>query len=235
MPRARLLRTRGKVGGHRMGGAVATGSEARPTTSAPARSHYRPQFDGLRAVAVYLVVAYHAGIHSFSGGFIGVDIFFVLSGYLVTLLLLRDLRSTGRINFRRFYSRRFRRLLPAAAAALLITAVVYTAVAAPIDVSNAVGGFRSAFLYVANWHFIRQSNDYFAPNVNTNPVVHFWSLAVEEQFYLCWPLILGAVYLIAGRTGDRRWKVVRLVIAAGAVVSVLSALHHSTVNVCRAF
>src|ERR1700682_6267698 len=124
MPRARLLRRRGKVGGHRMGGAVATGSEARPTPAVPRRSHYRPQFDGLGAVAVYLVVAYHAGLHAFSGGFIGVDIFFVLSGYLVTLLVLRDLRSTGRIDFRRFYSRRFRRLLPAAAATLVVIAIV---------------------------------------------------------------------------------------------------------------
>ena len=218
-----------------MGGAVATGFESPATPSPATRSRYRPQLDGLRAIAVYLVVAYHAGIHAFSGGFIGVDIFFVLSGYLVTLLLLRDIRSRGSIDLRRFYSRRFRRLLPAAAVTLVVTAVVYTAVAAPVDVSNAIGGFRSAFLYVANWHFIRQSNDYFAPNVNTNPVVHFWSLAVEEQFYLCWPLLLSAVYVISGRAGDRRWKVARLLIAAGAALSLISAVHLSTVNVSRAY
>jgi peptidoglycan/LPS O-acetylase OafA/YrhL len=218
-----------------MGGAVTTGIGTRTTPPSSTRSRYRPQFDGLRAVAVYLVVAYHAGIRTFSGGFIGVDIFFVLSGYLVTLLLLRDLRSLGRINIRRFYSRRFRRLLPAAAVTLVVTAVAYTAVAAPTDVHNAIGGFRSAFLYVANWHFIRQSNDYFAPNVNTNPVVHFWSLAVEEQFYLCWPLLLSGAYMVASRAGDRRWKVVRLLIAVGAIVSLVSALHLSTVNVSRAY
>ncbi len=218
-----------------MDGGVATDSAARPTAALPPPSHYRPQLDGLRAVAVYLVVAYHAGVRTFSGGFIGVDVFFVLSGYLVTLLLLRDLRATDRIDFRRFYSRRIRRLLPAAFVALVVTAAVYTAIAAPADVSSALGGFRSAFLYVANWHFIRQSNDYFAANVNTNPVVHFWSLAVEEQFYLCWPILLSAVYVLARRAGDRQWDVVRLVIAAGFTASLLGALHLSTVNVSRAY
>ena len=120
-----------------MGGGVATDSRRAPGARRRATAHYRPQLDGLRAVAVYLVVAYHAGIHAFSGGFIGVDVFFVLSGYLVTLLLLRDFRAAGRIDFRRFYSRRFRRLLPAAFVALVVTAAVYTAVAAPADVSNA--------------------------------------------------------------------------------------------------
>jgi peptidoglycan/LPS O-acetylase OafA/YrhL len=189
----------------------------------------------MRAVAVYLVVAFHAGISAFSGGFIGVDVFFVLSGYLVTQLLLRDFRAAGRVDFRRFYSRRFRRLLPAAFVALVVTAAVYTAVAAPVDVHDAIGGFRSAFLYVANWHFISQSNDYFAANVNTNPVVHFWSLAVEEQFYLCWPLLLSGAYLVSRRAGERQWKVLRLIIAAGFVVSLVAALHLSTVNLSRAY
>ena len=206
-----------------------------PIADTTTPGHYRPQLDGLRALAVYLVVAYHAGIHAFSGGFIGVDVFFVLSGYLVTLLLLRDFRSAGRIDFRRFYSRRFRRLLPAAFVTLVVTAAVYTAVAAPASTHNARSGFRAAFLYVANWHFISQSNDYFAANVNSNPVVHFWSLAVEEQFYLCWPLLLSAVYLLSRRARERQWKVVRLVIAAGLVVSLGAALHLSTVDLNRAY
>jgi peptidoglycan/LPS O-acetylase OafA/YrhL len=218
-----------------MGGGVATDSGARTTSGTSSRTHYRPQLDGLRALAVYLVLAYHSGIHAFSGGFIGVDVFFVLSGYLVTQLLLRDFRSAGRIDFRRFYSRRFRRLLPAAFVTLVVTAAVYTAVAAPADAANARGGFRAAFLYFANWHFISQSNDYFAANVNSNPVLHFWSLAVEEQFYVMWPLLLSGIYLVAGRVRDRQWKVTRLIIAAGFVVSLGAALHLSTVNVNRAY
>ncbi len=94
----------------------------------PVELRYRPYLDGLRCVAVYLVVAFHAGLGSFSGGFIGVDVFFVLSGFLVTRILLGDLVSAGRINFRRFYSRRFRRILPAAAVMLLVTAVAYVIV-----------------------------------------------------------------------------------------------------------
>ncbi len=223
-----------------MGGAVDTETATRPPSTEPAapselRAHYRPQLDGLRAVAVYLVVAFHAGLGAFSGGFIGVDVFFVLSGYLVTLLLLRDFRAAGRIDFRRFYARRFRRLLPAAFVTLVVTAAVYVAVAAPTDVAGAEGGFRAAFLYVANWHFISQSNDYFAANVNSNPVLHFWSLAVEEQFYLAWPLLLTAATLVARRAGDRQWKVVRLIVAGGFVASLVAALHLSTVDLSRAY
>ena len=184
---------------------------------------YRAFLDGLRAVAVYLVVLFHAGSDRFSGGFVGVDVFFVLSGYLVTQLLLRDLRGQGSISFGRFYARRFRRLLPAAFATLVITALVFSALASPIEVADAEGGFRAAFLYVANWHFVAQSSDYFGADLSANPVLHFWSLAVEEQFYLLWPLLLGGLFVLARRFGAGQWNVMRLVVVAGALASVLWA------------
>src|SRR5256885_1009462 len=106
---------------------------------------YRPHLDGLRAVAVALVVAFHAGLGWVTGGFIGVDVFFVLSGFLVTRILLRDLASSGRIRWRRFYARRVRRILPAAILTLVVTAVVFAAVATPAELLDALGGFRAAF------------------------------------------------------------------------------------------
>src|SRR3954447_16970023 len=107
--------------------------------SAEGRLHYRPQLDGLRAIAVYLVVAFHAGGSRFSGGFIGVDVFFVLSGYLVTQLLLRDIRGERRIRFARFSSRRYRRLLPASFVVLVVTAVVFAAIAVPAELPDGFG------------------------------------------------------------------------------------------------
>src|SRR5882672_11117712 len=161
-------------------GTVAVGEraagEATPAAPAVAELAYRPYLDGLRAVAVYLVVLFHAGSGGFTAGYIGVDVFFVLSGFLVTRLLLRDLGGTGSIRFGRFYSRRFRRLLPAAFVALMVTAIVYTAIAAPADVANAVGSFKAAFLYVTNWYFIHSSTGYFGADISQNPVLHFWSL-----------------------------------------------------------
>ena len=165
---------------------------------------YRPQLDGLRAVAVYLVVLFHAGSSWFSGGYIGVDVFFVLSGFLVTQLLLRDIAGHGRIRFGRFYARRFRRLLPAAFVALIVTAIVFTAIASPAEVLNAAGSFKAAFLYVTNWYFIHQAAGYFGANITTNPVLQFWSLAVEEQFYLLWPLALGGLFLSTRRLEPTR-------------------------------
>src|SRR5918993_5931608 len=157
-----------------------TGPPGTEVAGGAAPHEYRPHLDGVRAIAVYLVVLFHAGVPGFEGGFIGVDVFFVLSGYLVTQLLLRDLEGQGSIRYGRFYSRRIRRLLPAATVVLLVTAAVYAAVASPVQVDAAADAIRSCFLYVANWHFIREATDYFSEDVAESPVIHFWSLAVEE-------------------------------------------------------
>jgi peptidoglycan/LPS O-acetylase OafA/YrhL len=200
-----------------------------------AQLRYRPHLDGLRSVAVYLVVAYHAGLGVFSGGFIGVDIFFVLSGFLVTKILVRDLASVGRVRGRQFYARRVRRILPAAAVTLVVTALIYSVVATPAEAIDALGGFRAAFLYVANWYFIHQSTDYFAANVETNPVLTFWSLAVEEQFYLVWPMLLGGLYLVTARAGRWRWWTVRILVIAAGLASAIAALRLGETELSRAY
>jgi len=168
---------------------------------------YRPWLDGLRAIAVYLVVLFHVGNGKFSGGYVGVDVFFVLSGYLVTQLLLRDLTGVGGLRFGRFYARRVRRLLPAAFVALLVTTTVWVAIASPVAVADAIGSFKAAFLYVTNWYFIHHASGYFGADITTNPVLQFWSLAIEEQFYLLGPLALGGLFLAGSRrrvAGRRR-------------------------------
>ena len=197
---------------------------------------YRPHLDGLRTVAVYLVVLFHAGVDRFSGGFIGVDVFFVLSGYLVTQLLMRDLGGEGgRLRFGRFYVRRFRRLLPASFVALIVTAVVYSAIASQAELASAVGAFKAAFLYVANWYFIHQATDYFAADVNASPVQQFWSLAVEEQFYFVWPILLAGLFALTRGLQRHARRVMQLMIGVGGVASLVWALHLSTSNISRAY
>ena len=186
---------------------------------------YRPHLDGLRALAVYLVLLFHAGSGWFPGGYVGVDVFFVLSGFLVTQLLLRDIVARDSIRLGRFYSRRFRRLLPAAFVALTVTAVAYTAIASPAEVSAAVGSFKAAFLYSTNWYFIHQSTGYFGADITTNPVLHFWSLAVEEQFYLLWPMLLGGAFVLTRRIERaRRTRVIAIGVAVAAFASAVWAL-----------
>lgn len=154
-------------------------SAAEPTAPDQLRADaYRAHLDGLRAVAVYLVVLFHSGSTRFSGGFIGVDVFFVLSGYLVTQMLMRDIEGRGGVRFGRFYARRVRRLLPASAAMLLITGIAYAVLAEPGRAAAAQGAFQASFLYVANWFFLRESAGYFADAVDQSPVLHMWSLAV---------------------------------------------------------
>ena len=208
-----------------------------PVAPSPSRAghlRYRPHLDGVRTLAVYLVVAFHAGLGVFSGGFIGVDVFFVLSGFLVTSILVRYL-ADGHIQWRTFYSRRVRRILPAALVTLCITAVAYALIATPINVLDALGGFRAACFYVTNLYFIRQSTDYFAANVNSSPVLHFWSLAVEEQFYIVWPLVLGVAYAVACHAHRWRWWVVRAVVIAAGSVSVVTALRLYSSDPSRAY
>jgi peptidoglycan/LPS O-acetylase OafA/YrhL len=205
-------------------------------TTASGGATYRPHLDGLRALAVYLVLLFHAGSSWFPGGYVGVDVFFVLSGFLVTQLLLRDIVARDSIRFGRFYSRRFRRLLPAAFVALMVTAVVYTAIASPAEVLAAVGSFKAAFLYSTNWYFVHQSTNYFGADVTTSPVLHFWSLAVEEQFYLLWPLLLGGAFVVTRRMDPaRRTRTIAIAVAIGALASAAWALSLRSSDPNRAY
>jgi peptidoglycan/LPS O-acetylase OafA/YrhL len=199
-------------------GGGGSGSEAAATT-------YRPYLDGLRAIAVYLVVLFHARSRQFTGGYVGVDVFFVLSGFLVTQLLLRDIVSNGRIRLGRFYSRRFRRLLPAAFVVLIVSAVVYTALVSPAEQIDAVGSFKAAFLYSTNWYFVHHATAYFGANIASNPLLHFWSLAVEEQFYLVWPLTLAGAFAFTRRMDRaKQLRLIGIVVALGALASAAFAL-----------
>jgi peptidoglycan/LPS O-acetylase OafA/YrhL len=175
---------------------------ARTTEDAPPvpRHHgVRPEIQALRALAVSLVVAWHLWPEDVPGGFVGVDVFFVISGFLITTLLLRELRATGRISLRDFWARRARRILPAA---LLVVACCAgaTALFVPLtEWSQFFGDFRASALYIQNWHLADAAVDYFHADDAPSPVQHFWSLAVEEQFYVVWPLLIAAVSLVSRR------------------------------------
>lgn len=140
---------------------------------------YRPGLDGLRAIAVYLVLGFHAGIGVLDGGFIGVDLFFVLSGFLVASILLRELESDGRLRLWAFYGRRVRRLLPAALVAVTATAVAFVLIASSARRAPLIGDAQASTLYVANWRFLEQQHDYFAQDAAPSPFLHFWSLPIE--------------------------------------------------------
>jgi peptidoglycan/LPS O-acetylase OafA/YrhL len=186
---------------------VATAPQAQPGQESqavgPEHLAYRPAIDGLRAVAVMLVVLFHAGMPGLANGYVGVDVFFVISGFLITSILLRERLGTGRIGFTAFYARRMRRLLPVSLLVLAVTAVAYRLVATPLDVEENRMGFAFSALYLANWYFMAQSQDYFAAEIAPSPVMHYWSLGVEEQFYLVWPLLLAAILAIAVFRGRR--------------------------------
>ncbi len=171
--------------------------------------HFRPDLEGLRAVAVLLVLLYHAGVPGFGGGFVGVDVFFVLSGFLITSLLLRELHSTGTLSIAGFYARRARRLLPAAGLVLIVTLVGSVVFLSPLRIPTVSADIGAAGLYVSNFRFAAQANDYFAAGGTPSPVLHYWSLSVEEQFYIVWPGLLLLLY---------RWGRSWIGIAVGVIV-----------------
>ncbi len=175
----------------------------------PEPAVFRPDVEGLRAIAVTLVVLYHAGVSAVPGGYVGVDVFYVISGFLITGLLAREIESTGRISLRGFWARRVRRLLPVSTIVLITTAIATASVYAGVDRPSVGADIRAAALYVSNWRFAANAVDYLGADAALSPVIHYWSLSVEEQFYLCWPVLLVLLTRLAGR----RWlPVVRVAI-----------------------
>jgi peptidoglycan/LPS O-acetylase OafA/YrhL len=163
--------------------------------------------DGIRALAVMAVLLYHAGISWIGGGLLGVDVFFVLSGFLITSLLCRELQRTATVRLARFWAQRARRLLPALFILIVGVAVYAYAFRDSIDVGAVRGDALSTLLYVSNWHFILSDQGYFVQAAAPSPLLHTWSLAVEEQYYLIWPLVALVVV--------RRWGLRALAVTAG--------------------
>ncbi|SDK12018.1 Peptidoglycan/LPS O-acetylase OafA/YrhL, contains acyltransferase and SGNH-hydrolase domains [Nocardioides sp. YR527] len=195
-------------------------------------SNWRADVQGLRAVAVGLVIAGHAGLSGFEGGFVGVDVFFVLSGFLITTLLLRETDRSGTVSISQFYARRARRILPAATATMLVV-LTYSAIVLPQTRTDQIAGDAGwAAVFLANVHFAKEAVDYFN-TAAPSPFQHYWSLSVEEQFYVVWPLLVLAVALWIPKHHRRR--AITALAALVAVVSLAWSLHLTSVDPTTAY
>ena len=179
---------------------MSTATVRRAPAATPPQT-FRPDVEGLRAVAVAVVVLFHAGVPGLGGGYVGVDVFFVISGFLITSLMVREIAGTGRVSLRRFYARRARRILPAAG--LVLVTVILAAY-------HWLGFLRGdeiardgvwAALFASNFRFAALGVDYLGSQAAPSPLQHFWSLAVEEQYYVVWPVVVALLI----RFGRRRW------------------------------
>ncbi|SHF69228.1 Peptidoglycan/LPS O-acetylase OafA/YrhL, contains acyltransferase and SGNH-hydrolase domains [Jatrophihabitans endophyticus] len=192
---------------------------ATPPRRTPAR--VRRDLEGLRAVAVLGVVAFHVHPSWLPGGFAGVDVFFVLSGFLITGLLLAELRTTGRIDLRAFWGRRARRLLPASALVAVLTMLASLLLVDSIDAARFAEDGVWVALFSVNWHYADERTSYFADNGAT-PFTHYWSLGLEEQFYLVWPVLLLGLGLLVARRRTRAVGVLAAAVAGGSFVLAVS-------------
>ena len=190
-----------------------SGTPVAATLAAPSdrARDVRADLEGLRGVAVIAVLLFHLGFPWAAGGFVGVDAFFVLSGFLITGLIIREHERTGRISLSAFYARRVRRILPAALVTIVVTVGVAAFVLAPLDLPEITLDGAAAALSVGNIRFAIGATDYFGPTT-PSPFRHFWSLGVEEQFYLLWPALM---VLAMARGGSRR----RVALVIGGVVA----------------
>ena len=167
------------------------------TGDSTARQTFRPDIQGLRAIAVILVILAHASVPGFEGGYIGVDVFFVISGFVITSLLLRQPPRGVRHNLAYFYARRIRRIVPAATLTLVATTLAAYFLLGTNFVPQLLGDVRWASLFSENFRLIRTGSNYFIPGIAPSLVTHFWSLAVEEQFYLAFPLVVFSLTLMS--------------------------------------
>jgi peptidoglycan/LPS O-acetylase OafA/YrhL len=211
---------------------MANAPQQAPALPLPERA-FRPDLQGLRAVAVVLVMLNHAGIVALGGGFIGVDVFFVLSGYLITGLLLREHARSGGISLVNFYARRARRLLPAGAVVLVATVIASYRLDGISAGNRAAEDATWASLFASNIREIREGTDYLGAQAAPSALQHFWSLAVEEQFYLVWPLLILATAIAGTRFPIR----IRLGIVLGAVAlaSLAWSIHQTNFDATTAY
>ncbi len=204
-----------------------TDTRPTPRESPPIQRTFRPDIEGLRAIAVLLVVLEHAGLSAISGGYIGVDVFFVLSGFLITGLLLKEIGKTGTISIGQFYARRARRLLPAGTLVLVVTVLLSYQVFGVSRANRVAEDAQWAALFASNFRFIQQGTDYLDSALPPSPLQHYWSLAVEEQFYLVWPLL---IMLVAMASRRRSLRLTLGVVLTAMIVSSLAWSQYQTAN-----
>src|SRR3954464_4268744 len=206
------------------------GSFAHQSGTGDVRLSYLPGLDGLRAFAVIAVLLYHADLSWIRGGFLGVEVFFVISGYLITTMLLTEWHQQGRINLVGFWLRRARRLLPALYLLLVVT-LVFAIVFLPGEVARLRDDALAAFAYVTNWYLILGEQSYFETVGRPSLLQHLWSLAVEEQFYVLWPVLLTLML--------RFWRrrVVVIATLGGAIASAvwMAILYRPDVDPSRVY
>jgi peptidoglycan/LPS O-acetylase OafA/YrhL len=190
-----------------------------PESSSPVPSSpRRTDVEGLRALAILLVVVYHAGVPGFAGGYVGVDVFFVVSGYLITSLLVREAEETGKVDLWGFYARRARRLLPAMAVVLAACLALGALLYAPVEQRALSSASLASAAYLSNVFFASTATDYLGAAAETHPLLHTWSLSVEEQFYLVWPVFVMAALGVVRKGGrPSRRRLIGWMAAAAAV------------------
>ena len=183
-------------------GQLWNGSERMEPRKNGTRFEYRPQIDGLRAIAVVFVVLFHCNVTIASGGYIGVDVFFVLSGFVISSMLLRELENTGSLSFLSFYSRRTRRLLPESVVTLILSALFVYFCFNAREANHYFEPLRDAALYIENWGLLANREDYWNQPQYPSPVLHYWSLSAEEQFYMAFPVLLYVIFHFVGKDMD---------------------------------
>lgn len=191
---------------------MATATMTPPSSPTSQKSGFRSDIQGLRAIAVLLVLAYHSGLEVFSGGYVGVDVFFVISGFLITTHLLETLQRHGTVDLTSFYARRARRILPAAFTVLVLSLVAALIWMPPLQLESVFRGAVATALYVPNMLFGLQGNNYLDEGT-TSLFQHYWSLGVEEQFYLVWPALLLIAYRLCRKSERALFCVVAALVA----------------------
>jgi len=197
--------------------------------------HFLGHIQGLRAIAVLLVVVFHFWPGRLSGGYIGVDVFFVISGFLITGQLVRELQTSSSISLPTFWAKRIRRLIPAALLVLIFSAVA-TAILMPLSyLVSSLTDISTSMLYVENWQLVIASSDYLH-NVNGTIAQHYWSLSVEEQFYVVWPLVLLGAFALGTKFAiQRRWGFVVGAVIGFSVLSLIASIFYTSTNPSQAY